>query len=166
MLDAIEIVRKFVKERGIQYAGGVGIEISILSVINDPDKRKEIEKCIKDLTNDAEKVYCIFRVAGIVHKWSELIENTLNRICSDYCFRALGLDEDFDDECHAIDKILDKCEYRCMKKIKRIKHIYRKIKSSCNNDKCVDVVIDIITNGKHNLLRTLLNYVKDFDVGD
>jgi hypothetical protein len=170
VLDVIEIVRKFVKDRGIQYADGVGIEISILSAINDPDKCKEVEKCIRDHTNDAEKVYCIFRVAGVVHKWSKLIENTLHYICSDYCFKALGLDEldddDFGDECHIIDKMLDNCECRCMKKLKRVKHIYMKIKSNCNDVKCVDNIIDIITDGKHSLLRTLLNFVKDFDVGD
>ena len=168
MSNVVDVVLDFINRYRMHYLNKIDIEFAVLIALYNEEDRREMERCVQNYTNEIDKIRCIFKVAGVENKWHDIINDMLLNICSDHCFKTLGLDElddeDFEDDNIIIDTVIKNCKRRCLKRFKHAKHIYNKIKSACNDDKCVETAIDIIAPKKHSLLRKLLEFIRDFNL--
>jgi len=168
MSNVVDVVLDFINRYRMHHLNKIEIEFAVLIALYNEEDRREMERCVQSYTNEIDKIRCIFKVAGIENKWRDIINDMLLNICSDHCFKKLGLDElddeYFEDDNIIIDTVFKNCKRRCLKRFKHAKHIYNKIKSACNDDKCVETAIDIIAPKKQNLLRKLLEFIRDFNL--
>jgi hypothetical protein len=168
MSNVVDVVLDFINKHRIHYINKMAIEFAVLIALYNEETKREMERCVQSYTNEIDKIRCILKVAGVENKWHEIINDMLLNICSDHCFKTLGLDElddeYFEDDNIIIDTVVKNCRRRCLKRFKHAKHIYNKIKSVCNNDECIETLIDIIAPKKHSLLRKLLEFIRDFNL--